>query len=90
VSEIACPHCGRLNDCHDEVTDPAAAPKAGDMAICWSCGGVAVFTGSDGQRKPTEAELADIMANPRIRQALAAIAESFTPHQAISLTRSRP
>lgn len=81
MSEARCPWCGRANDCHDEIT--------GDVSICWKCRRLAVFTGPGMLRRPTEAETAELMAHPDVRRAVGAIAESYTPQQAVALTREQ-
>lgn len=52
--------------------------------MCWSCGGLAFFT-EDGMRKPTEEEEQDLLQAPEVKQAQAAIRESYTPTQASKL-----
>jgi hypothetical protein len=89
---IACPYCSRVNDLHG-YTKGVADPSAGDVAICWRCGEISVFT--DGplglaQRKPTSAELEEILADQQIRRALAARAESYYADQALALLRGDP
>ena len=47
--------------------------KAGDVSICLYCGAVAIFTGPGiGLRDPTNEELVEILADPRVRRVRAA------------------
>jgi hypothetical protein len=79
-----CPHCGRLNDQH--ATDEDKPPSEGDVSLCWKCGGAALFT-TDGVRKPTIEEEADISQDPDVKKFRYAMAESFTPSQAVRMVR---
>lgn len=81
--ERACPHCGRINDAHDGP-QRGQEPTAGDVSICWACGGLAFFT-DRGMRKPTSVEMTELLAAPEIRTAQAVIRESYTPRQASAL-----
>jgi hypothetical protein len=83
-----CPHCWQVSDCHYPTNDDGgeAVPAAGDLLICWHCCGLAYYA-SPVARAPTAAELAEVAANPDVRRALAAIAECFTPEQAVALIR---
>lgn len=83
AAEIACPHCGRVNEAHEGPT-PGAAPAPGDVSICWACRGIGIYT-EDGIRLPTPEEDAEIRNEPQLKEALAAIAESYTPRQASKL-----
>jgi hypothetical protein len=67
-----CPYCGLTND---RASDPTgdAVPKRGDISVCIRCGGVGLFTRSLRVRKPSPAELAEAMANPKVRRLQAAI-----------------
>lgn len=82
--EYACPHCGRLNDAHS--SPDADRPGDGDVSVCWSCYGIGIFT-ADGIRLPTLEEKAELDADPEVRAVLAAMAESYTPSQAVGLLR---
>jgi len=79
-----CPHCGRLNDQH--ATDEPKEPTEGDISLCWKCGGAAIFT-SDGVRKPTDEEEADISKDPDVKKFRYAMAEALTPSQAVRLVK---
>jgi hypothetical protein len=83
--ETVCPYCGRRNDLHDR-TDDGAGPQPGNVSLCWGCRGLSIFTVS-GLRKPTDWELADIMADPHIRRILGAMRESTRPEQVRGLLR---
>jgi hypothetical protein len=86
IGDLACPHCGRVNEVHDGPT-PGAVPSAGDVSLCWKCRMPAFYIEDGGLRAPTSVELEEIMSNPAVRAALAAMAESYTPAQANELRR---
>jgi hypothetical protein len=82
LSELRCPHCGRINDLHK---GPHGEPVAGDVGICWGCRGLTVLTPFGFLRAPGEDEQAKLAADPAIRRALAAMTESTTPVEALHL-----
>lgn len=88
----SCPHCGRTNDNHDGPTRDTK-PRPGDVSFCWSCRGLAFFDrtplGVLTLRLPTPEEHAELDADPNVRAALAAAAESYTPAQAADLRWGR-
>lgn len=90
MSAIACPACGRRNDCHPEATG-FGTPEAGDVAICWGCRQVIVYDrdalGVLIQRRPTPEEPAEIDADPRVARAQAVLAVAAYPEQAIDALR---
>lgn len=89
--EIHCPHCGRTNELHDGH-DPDARPGADDTAICWGCRGFMVYVAGPfglAVRVPTAEEQAEIEADPRVKRALGAIAESYDVSTALELWRGR-
>jgi len=87
--ELACPHCGRINQLHEDTKD-GGDPKPGAIGICWQCHGLAVLTPFLFLRKPTEQEAAEFAADPDIKRALAAMSEAYTPSQATALLRRMP
>lgn len=50
------------------------APEPGDVSVCWSCVAVLLFTDT-GYRWPTDAERADIMADPVVQHVVSGILE---------------
>lgn len=82
-----CPHCGvRLLASSGLTTDKP--PFDGAVAICGECGGVGVFVvGPLGVtiRVPPAAEEEAIRADPRVRRALGALAESYDSWTAADL-----
>ncbi|QOV99542.1 hypothetical protein [Rhodococcus pyridinivorans] len=73
---VTCPHCHRANDrttCADP-NNPDAQPNPGDVNLCFNCGGPSIFT-EDSPRLPTEEELEQLLANPRIVHAQISIRE---------------
>lgn len=86
--DLPCPHCSRVNENHSHAEGLERAPQNGDVAVCWSCRGIGIYTiGALGTalRKPTETEAADLVGDPYIRGVLGALAESYDPLQALSL-----
>jgi hypothetical protein len=81
-----CPFCGQENDCNQGVRKPAA-PKCGDVAICWHCSGVMVFDTPTRVRRPTPEEQAEFKDDPQISLVLGVMRESYTPYEAVALTR---
>lgn len=83
--EIACPYCGRINDQHAHTVG-VGTPGDGDVGLCWGCGEPAIFV--DGpygltQRRATDDERAEILADPEVRRAVAAIALAQRPQDAL-------
>lgn len=79
-----CPYCGRANPEHDGPTRDDR-PSPGDVSICWGCRQVAVFDDAGRARLPTPDEAAELRADPKVRDMLALLAESYTPGQASAL-----
>lgn len=90
MSEIACPYCGRPNDIHSGVRSALNQPATGDLSLCWGCRRPSVFEG-DGTdlhlRPPDPDEQQKIAADPQIHRALAVMALSSTPAEALNMTR---
>lgn len=60
-----CPACGTRLDLATGIGIPeSAAPKKGDITICWYCSNVAAFTEGLELRPLTEAEAAEIEKDP--------------------------
>jgi hypothetical protein len=84
-----CPACGAEQDLHTNATG-VRPPVPGDVAVCWRCGGVAVFTtGPFGllRRPPTAAEEATIRSDPRITRLLDEMWASNGPTAAAKTAR---
>lgn len=86
MTDVTCPHCGRIHEIHGAVT-PGATPTPGDVSICWGCTRVAIYT-DDGLRKPTTAEQKAFDAAPDVTAARAAVARQITPSAAIREARN--
>lgn len=86
IGNLACPHCGRVNDVH-AGPNPGDMPDAGDVSLCWGCRALAIYTEAGGLRVPTDDELEAIMSADQVKSALAAVSESYTPSQANELRR---
>ena len=88
-----CPYCGERCDAHAEVADPAAQPRDGDCSVCFGCGEVAVYFAITPSvlalRQPTQDERRELLADPDVRRARAAIAESYSGQQAVRLVRGQ-
>lgn len=86
---VPCLQCGHPFDEHSGVTDLRAAPKDGDLSLCWRCAAPAVFTVSPlgvlGLRPPTPAEERELMRHPYIRAALDARDHVVDPRAAAAL-----
>lgn len=66
---LHCLGCGRQHHLHAQVMkhgDQPAAPSPGDCAVCFQCGYIMIYTDDIEFRKPTDEELAVIVADPRI------------------------
>lgn len=80
-----CPYCGTDNYEATEVgTAPGIVgsvmirhhdtPNEGDVSVCIRCGGVALFTGLDrNKRRPTESERAELLADEDVQRAVRAV-----------------
>lgn len=68
--ETECPHCLRtLPVCSNAYDGEQQRPAVGDRVLCFKCGGWSIFTKRRGRlRKPTDAELAEIASNGRLKQ----------------------
>jgi len=60
---MACPHCGKVNDCHTAADKSDATPQDGDTAICIGCGNWSVFE-HESLRFPTAPEWDAILDDP--------------------------
>ena len=88
---IACPWCGRINDCHEQ-TAGRARPEAGDVGVCWGCHRAAVFIDTPfglSQERPSAELQAEIDADPEIARAVAALrgAGPLGPEVALDVLR---
>lgn len=73
--ETSCPYCGRANELHAGVGTPDF-PESGDVSVCFGCHRSAVFAAGPlglALRVPTAAEQVGIDADPRVREAVAAM-----------------
>lgn len=64
-----------------------ATPSEGDASICWTCYGVALFTGDGGLRALEGEELDEVRRRPLVRAALGVIRESYEPSDVIRMLR---
>jgi glutaredoxin len=78
--EHACPWCKRLNDAvtASEQNKGTKIPEPGDMAICYGCRNLLVFT-DEGARRATPEEQNDAMKEPNVRDALEALRRGMRP-----------
>ena len=88
-TEIACPHCGEMNDAH--TRDTGDQPQPGNIGLCWTCHGFSVYDltpfGQLTQRVPTAEEQQEIEADPGLQDVLTALRESSTPLEASDFLR---
>jgi hypothetical protein len=73
TAPMTCPGCGEM------VTGRSQAPvnlppdaTDGDVSVCWYCSHLSIYVGTPPHalREPTEQELANLKADPGIRQTL--------------------
>lgn len=88
---IRCPHCAHPLTAHDCLTDPAAVPDDGDVAICGYCRAASVFAatalGVLQLRPCTVAEERHVMWDPAITAGLDALAVAADPLDAMASAR---
>jgi hypothetical protein len=71
-----CPYCAYELDAASTVPGvPDASPNSGDVTICIACAGVMIFQQDLSVRKPTEVELAVVLADPDVLQLIKVIIE---------------
>lgn len=87
MSALRCPACRRPNETTTGVTT-SEEPSLGDVLVCWGCRTPAILS-AYGLRLPTQAEAAELLKDPDVRAAAAAMTESYTPAQAADLLRHR-
>ena len=82
-----CPFCGHTLDAATAgPMTPEATPGPGDVTLCVGCVNVLIFDDDLKARKPTPAELAEVMDYPEIRAGRLAL---FEAHRR-GLLRLRP
>ncbi len=76
VVATVCPSCGHHLRGHDSVTDPAAVPAEGDVAMCASCLAPSLYAltplGALVLRTPTVDEELELQTAPQLAAALRA------------------
>jgi hypothetical protein len=73
---MVCPGCGTRLDAHLSTQPGCAAPAPDDATVCAYCSTVAIYTTTGGQlalRRPTDAELDELLADPEITRAIHAV-----------------
>ncbi len=65
-----CPFCGKAIDSLADMKDHGNAPRDGNAIICLNCTGVGILEGGH-VRIPTEAEHAELDADPNVREHIA-------------------
>jgi hypothetical protein len=90
-ADTRCPHCRRRH--HHQVHPSGIAPADGDYTVCCGCRAVLMFKVSPlgvilGVSALSPTELATALAEPEVKEALAALAESYTVMQALQLRRA--
>ncbi len=82
--------CGQTQDEHGSAS--GSVPREGDLSICWGCRQLSYFdlTSPGGLRLLTPTERRQLVReNPDIGNYLHAMAESYTPAEALALVRRR-
>lgn len=79
---LHCPYCRRVHELSNGA--PGTRPKPGDVSLCWGCGEVGIFT-DDGIRRPTPEERAEILTDPQVKTARAAILVAVSPQEAAAV-----
>lgn len=71
-----CPFCNYiLNAATAGPHNPDASPEPNDATICINCGGVLIYDEHTRVRKPTDQELAEVMADPNATLMVQAVAD---------------
>lgn len=66
-----CPFCGRHNPLQSAIDSAyAEPPHEGDVGICFSCGGIALFDVELQLRKPTDRERMELSYDPEVQIAV--------------------
>jgi hypothetical protein len=79
TAEGTCPSCGYVTDATTGLFDlaPDATPTDGAVSVCIRCGTIGVFTGAGLEvRRATAEEKGEMLADPRVRAAVAAVLAS--------------
>lgn len=75
IPGAACTRCGYEFELASGVNG-VDVPHAGSLSLCVNCGNIDIFTGPDDRlrlRAPNDEELQDIMSDPAVRAAVAAV-----------------
>lgn len=86
VFDHQCPYCGVMNQA--ATGREGTTPRDGSIALCWDCREPSVFVINDmvrTVRKPSEEEREEILADPAVKQARAAMFEAYYVDQAAAL-----
>lgn len=80
--------CGALLNAHPSA-ETSGMPRDGDLSLCSYCLAFAWYDRAhpNGLRPVTDDERRALLATPRIRNMLHALAESTTPEDAVELIR---
>lgn len=68
IPKQACWKCGYKMEMTTEASRELGAPREGDVAICFSCGALGVFTKGLKLRKPTLDEKMNLESDPFITE----------------------
>jgi hypothetical protein len=85
---VSCPGCGAPANVKREMSRAGRAPQAGSACLCWHCLAVSVYVSATELRRPTPAELDQIMADPGVNRAIAIVTASRDPSEAVLRTRA--
>lgn len=70
MTAMECPFCQARADVHDGL-DPADAPSAGDVSVCYYCGCLSVY--ALVRVRPTAAELVEYLDREDVQAAIEAV-----------------
>lgn len=93
VFDTRCPTCSRLNPLHSSVSGKSINPSNGDVSLCYGCHTPAIYQlqpfGQLRLRACTDDELAELLADPDIADAIAAMRTTGHVDGAIAQFRVR-
>ena len=81
--ELFCPLCGEMHNGAINASGEDVAPSPGDCTLCGYCRGLLIYGGDpiDHLRRPTLDEETELLADPDVQRAIAALAELHRRHK---------
>ena len=80
VEAKACRECGKVRDAISDF-ETENVPRPGDVSICLGCGVLSILGDDLEDIPPTDEETLELLADPKIKRMLAAMAELRRRHQ---------